>query len=93
MPREVRSHIRFRQSDIEEQTAHWIWTGPRRSSDPRYGTIGDHGAHRWIYQKMRYLDEGDRLGSLCRVPRCVNPNHWRRIRPKAVNSGPAPLKE
>lgn len=80
LPKDVRRYIRFRQA-VEGQTAHWIWVGPHRANG-LYGTIGDHNAHRWIYRRMRYLNDDDRLKSVCKTKMCVNPNHWRRVRTK-----------
>ena len=60
----------------------WHWTGSRdgagygRLSDPLRPKSGSMGAHRLSYEMfVGPIPEGLHIDHLCRVPRCVNPEH------------------
>ncbi len=71
--------VRFKKYvSINESTGCWEWTG---ALDPSgYGAFKDKGkkinAHRWSYEHHRgTIPEGLQLDHLCRVRKCVNPDH------------------
>jgi hypothetical protein len=56
----------------------WLWTGGKTGLG--YGQLGVNGhkslAHRWIYEVCNGpVPAGLELDHLCRIPRCVNPDH------------------
>ena len=62
--------------DIDESGC-WLWTASIRDG---YGQIRDsgsvRGAHRVMFEQLvGEVDEGMDLDHLCRVRRCVNPDH------------------
>ena len=62
---------------VEKSDGCWIWTG---SSMRAYGKFWDGlravPAHRWAYEEaVGPIPEGMTLDHLCRVPRCVRPDH------------------
>ena len=70
----------------EPNSGCWLWMGPVNSSG--YGTISYNGkimgVHRAAYlDRYELIPDGMTLDHLCRVRRCVNPNHLQ----------PATLKE
>ena len=56
----------------------WLWTGNLNDSD--YGRFGSgkksHRAHRWAWEQwVGPIPEGFDIDHICRVHRCVNPDH------------------
>lgn len=55
----------------------WLWTA--RASVGRYGQFAIDGrmvlAHRFSFEMTGSIPEGFEIDHLCRVPRCVNPDH------------------
>lgn len=56
----------------------WLWNGAVQSRG--YGSVGDGGrthlAHRWVYERLvGPIPDGLTIDHLCRVKRCVNPDH------------------
>lgn len=77
---------RFWHYVSKEAHGHWIWQGPTLSSDPEraYGVLflGPNSkprtvlAHRYSYELAKGpVPEGTELDHLCRIVRCVNPDH------------------
>ena len=68
---------------VDKQESCWIWTGTTAGSG--YGSFYVEGgragrvrmyAHRWSYEQgKRPIPDGMELDHLCRVRRCVNPDH------------------
>lgn len=67
---------------VEEDRGHgtpcWVWQ--RSVNNKGYGRIrrfnAEHLAHRWYYTQQRgEIPDGLVLDHLCRVPRCVRPDH------------------
>lgn len=68
-------------SHVQKTETCWLWTGYRQKSGGRFGT-GGYGfysgrqAHRRAYELLvGPIPEGLQLDHLCKVPRCVNPDH------------------
>lgn len=63
--------------EVDERTGCWLWTGA--ISDTGYGNFWVLGgtvlAHRYSYARTRFLPFWLTLDHLCRVRRCVNPDH------------------
>lgn len=58
----------------------WLWTGSVISGDRPYGLLWDGTkqvlAHRWSYEHFVVaIPGGAEIDHLCRVPRCVRPDH------------------
>lgn len=52
----------------------WLWTGAVSSTG--YGKFTRHYAHRFSYELAKGpIPDGLTIDHLCRVPRCVNPDH------------------
>ena len=71
-------HIRLMRIKRDEKTGCWIWQGTGNRQG--YGMIRYDGrpqpAHRVAYEIMvGPIPAGMTLDHLCRVPRCINPNH------------------
>jgi hypothetical protein len=63
---------------IEITDSCWLWTG--QTTDKGYGSISEGRrslvAHRVVYEQLvGVIPEGLQLDHLCRVTRCVNPDH------------------
>lgn len=59
----------------------WIWFGALRGGYGLY-TTGNytHSAHRYVYEKYKKkIEAGKHLDHLCRVRRCVNPEHLEEV--------------
>ena len=81
-----------RNIKLNEETGCWLWIGAgsgkfydRESGEGGYGQLRIHGkrwmAHRWAYEQ-KYgvtLTTEDTLDHLCRVTRCVNPDHLEKV--------------
>ena len=81
-PRSDDLTIRFWAKVSVAQDGCWVWTGA--TNDRGYGVINSGGsspitlyAHRLAYEAFisGSIPEGLELDHLCRVPRCVNPEH------------------
>ena len=73
LPDRINDRIR-----VNPETGCWEWVGTRRPDG--YGVITVDGrlcrAHRYVFTLLRGdIPEGLVLDHLCRVPRCVNPDH------------------
>lgn len=77
---------RFWHYVSKEPDGHWIWQGPTLFKDPEraYGTLymgpGSKPrsvlAHRFSYEMAKgSIPDGRELDHLCRIVRCVNPDH------------------
>ncbi len=56
----------------------WLWIGALDRHGYGRCTVGrrNYGAHRWAYIELKgEIPQGLQLDHLCRVPRCVNPDH------------------
>lgn len=49
--------------------------------------------HRFVYDQIFGLKEGDKLSNSCSSTLCVNPKHWRHINAKVPVSHEAPIEE
>jgi len=70
---------------VEKTETCWLWKGS--TSDDQYGNFQRDGrlylAHRYAYEaKIGPIPEGLELDHLCRVPRCVRPDHLEAVTPK-----------
>lgn len=73
----LRAQDRF-WSYVEKTETCWLWRGSLTGSG--YGKYGINGetilAHRYSYEFFKgEIPEGEELDHLCRVRRCVNPEH------------------
>lgn len=73
-------------SRLEHSGGCWVWTGHKDSRG--YGQIKINGraywAHRVAYALFRHsFPAGYEIDHTCRNPSCCNPDHLRRITPKA----------
>ena len=64
----------------------WLWRGSLRRGYGRIKRAGTtYQAHRWVYELLvGPIPEGLELDHLCRVRRCVNPDHLEPVT-RAVN--------
>jgi hypothetical protein len=77
-PRKQTTDLGRLQKYVEVTGFCWLWTGAVGSSG--HGRIRPHGrllqAHRWVYELLvGPIPEGLDLDHLCRIRRCVNPDH------------------
>ncbi len=85
-----------RKSDVDylvDENGCWIWqlglTGPGKTQDLKYGQKWDKEkqkqvrAHKWYYEQVKgSVPEGMWLYHLCRVCKCVNPDHLEAVTPR-----------
>ena len=69
---------------IDQQTGCWLWTASLKPNG--YGQRWDGykltWAHRAVYEALRgAIPQGLVLDHLCRIPRCVNPEHLEAVTP------------
>lgn len=71
LPARVRSRIE------PDDSGCWIWTDGSSSKYARFMlNWKTHTAHRYVYEQLvGAIPEGLVIDHLCRVPRCVNPEH------------------
>jgi hypothetical protein len=71
---------------VKMENGHWLWTGERDLDG--YGLVFREGynwrAHRWVWSLVNGLTDLP-LDHLCRVRRCVNPDHLEAVT-TAVNN-------
>lgn len=76
--------------EVDEATGCWLWTSTL--NDDGYGTTAPNPekfAHRGVYHRLLGpVPEGMELDHLCRVRRCVNPDHLEPVA-QAKNKGRA----
>lgn len=52
----------------------WLWTG--KVNEKGYGRFGHTMVHRWVYEFLvGEIGDGLVIDHLCRIHRCVNPDH------------------
>lgn len=78
--------------EINQQSDCWLWTGCTGSGGyaviqinrkTRYGIRGTRYAHRVAYEMLvGSIPRGHQLDHLCRIRRCVNPDHLEPVTPK-----------
>jgi len=67
------------------ETGCWLWTGGIDKDG--YGKFSGQMAHRTVYELLRYsIPSGYHIDHLCRVRRCVNPDHLESVTPSVNNS-------
>lgn len=86
-PEEIRTRLERHIS--RDESGCWIWTGAVQSSG--YSCIGIEGrvllAHRVSYEAHRGpISEGLTIDHLCRVKRCVNPDHMEPVTARENNA-------
>lgn len=88
---------RFGEKFAVDERGCWLWLGHTQKAGG-YGVFADKGgkqvlAHRWIYERlMGPIPEGKEIDHLCRVRRCVNPQHLEAVtRAENIRRGSAPL--
>ncbi|MDE9364574.1 HNH endonuclease signature motif containing protein [Luteipulveratus sp. YIM 133132] len=64
----------------------WLWLGALSMGQSGYGQFrtrtGAHMAHRWLWERQHgAVPDGLQLDHLCRVTRCVNPEHLEPVTP------------
>lgn len=66
----------------------WLWTGPLfpagygEAVSVRLSPTRTKQAHRWVYeQRVGAIPPNAHIDHLCRVPRCVNPEHLEAVTP------------
>lgn len=70
---------------VEKTEGCWIWQGTVMANG--YGTGTGGLAHRWAWELFRGpIPEGLQIDHLCRVTRCVNPDHLEPVTAKVNNA-------
>lgn len=69
---------------VEVTASCWLWTGATKGNG--YGNVRvqkvSKNAHRWVYEELiGPVSDGLQLDHLCRVRRCVNPDHLEPVAP------------
>lgn len=86
---DAKPETRFMAQVREDENGCWLWTGPRKRSPNgvQYGCTRHEGrtvaAHRLAWELFRGpIPEGLQIDHLCRVTRCVNPDHLEPVTPR-----------